>query len=792
MQLTKHLSSAAALVGMALILAFWSNSAFADKRVALVIGNSNYKSVPKLSSPQSDAKAIAQMFQNAGFDTVDLEIDAASLDFKRAIRKFAGETKDATMAVVFFAGRGIEQDGTNYLIPVDSVLARERDVPDEAIALDRIVEAVRGATQLRLVIVDACRDNPFYANAGWPAALRTVSRGLARVEPNSADMLIAFAAKAGATSQDGQFSHSPFTTAILDNLTVPGVDIRLAFGRVRDEVMKITNSKQEPFVYGSLGDGVISLVPQPAQPIEPEPTDVKADYELVREIGTRKAWEVFLSTYKTGFYATLAAAELAKLSASEEGGSQVPVLEVPQGPRLNSIQQLAEEQATKEKADEAKRQAQLAEAKRQADEMARQAQLAEVKRQADEMARQAQLAEAKRQADEIARQAQLAEAKRQADEMARQAQLVEAKRQADEMARQAQLAEAKRQADEIARQAQLAEAKRQADEMARQAQLAEARRQADEMARQKAAQDAALAAAQQAAKAAAKIAADAEREAALKRDEDAYKATLAANVKRPSDNYAAILPVEQTAAPADHEAGKQHEDDGGRVKVAEAETPGASLVNTALPSEPGSPPPSLKDAAVPQSSLTPLSTKSTGLDDNQVPPAGGFKDVVGPNVDEARPQKTLKQSIQEMSNSPELIRAAQIELSRLGCYSGEADGLMSTSTTDAVSRYLSHSGRLESDTGVTESFVSELRDQHSKVCGLSCPTGQSTNAATCVAGEKPSKPKEALRQDDEPSVSSKKGGRSERLAESRRSQQVVSAYPREFHSGGGNVIGVGF
>jgi hypothetical protein len=146
-------------------------------------------------------------------------------------------------------------------------------------------------------------------------ASRSVSSGLGKVEPTGTDTLIAYAAKAGSTAEDGDGANSPFTTALLANLTAPGLDIRLAFGRVRDQVMKITDRRQEPFVYGSLGGGNISLVPAPEIAKEPV-TNAKNDYELVAQVGSRKAWEVFLNTYKTGFYADLAREQLAKLGSA--------------------------------------------------------------------------------------------------------------------------------------------------------------------------------------------------------------------------------------------------------------------------------------------------------------------------------------------------------------------------------------------------------------------------------------------------------------------------------------------
>ena len=243
----------------------WSNAAWAEKRVALVVGNSSYEAVPQLPNPSRDANSVAQMFRDAGFDTVDVAINVGNLEFKRAIRKFENDADQADIGVVYYAGHGVEIGGTNYLIPVDAKLASDRDAEDEAIALERMVSSADGVKKLRVVVLDACRDNPFVASMRRErrGLNRAITSGLGKVEPTNTDTLIAYAAKAGSTAEDGDGSHSPFTAAVLKNLTIPGLDIRLAFGRVRDDVLKRTSGRQEPFVYGSLGGGNISLVPPP-------------------------------------------------------------------------------------------------------------------------------------------------------------------------------------------------------------------------------------------------------------------------------------------------------------------------------------------------------------------------------------------------------------------------------------------------------------------------------------------------------------------------------------------------
>ncbi|HVP45815.1 MAG TPA: caspase family protein, partial [Bryobacteraceae bacterium] len=322
--MTQRLLPMAALVAAAILtMVLAPEAAWADKRVALIVGNSGYQTVPQLPNPSRDASAVAKMFRDAGFDSVELVINVGNLDFKRAIRKFENAADQADIAVVFYAGHGLEIGGTNYLIPVDARLASDRDADDEAIPLERLVSSADGARRLRLIMLDACRDNPFVSSMRKErkVANRAVSGGLGRVEPTSTDTLIAYAAKAGSTADDGDGDHSPFTTAVLKNLPVPGLDVRLAFGRVRDEVLKLTGNRQEPFVYGSLGGSNVSLVPAPVVAQPAAETDVKADYELVQKIGSQRAWEVFLNQHPTGFYADLAKAQIEALENPPQPGN---------------------------------------------------------------------------------------------------------------------------------------------------------------------------------------------------------------------------------------------------------------------------------------------------------------------------------------------------------------------------------------------------------------------------------------------------------------------------------------
>jgi outer membrane protein assembly factor BamD (BamD/ComL family) len=317
-------SIAAMLFGGGLMVVVCGSAALAEKRVALVIGNSAYQNAGRLPNPARDADAVAEMFKKAGYD-VSLLKDAGNLEFKRNIRKFEDAASDADIAVIFYAGHGIEIGGTNYVIPTDAKLASDRDAPDEAIELTRIIQSVDGAKRLRLVILDACRDNPFLATMKRQRqALRQVASGLGPVGDVGSETLVAYAAKQGLTAEDGKGDHSPFTTAILHNLPEPGLDIRLAFGRVRDEVLKITSNRQEPYVYGSLGGSNVALVPAPekAAPQVVDQDKMRADYELVmkvfEKVGSKTPLKVFLEQYPAGLYSELVREQLNQLDTQEK------------------------------------------------------------------------------------------------------------------------------------------------------------------------------------------------------------------------------------------------------------------------------------------------------------------------------------------------------------------------------------------------------------------------------------------------------------------------------------------
>jgi len=253
------LGASAAFAGLA------AAPASADgKRVALVIGNSAYRNVPALPNPANDAGDVAAAFRRLGF-AVTLITDGTFEEMRRGLIALGHDAAGADMATVFYAGHGMEIDGENWLIPVDAQLQRDTDAANEAISLDSVMLQVADTKSLGLVILDACRNNPFAAKMQRSLTLRAVDRGgLGRIEPVG-NVLVAYAARDGTTALDGDGRHSPFTTALLHNIEKPGLEVTFMFRNVRDDVMEATGNEQQPFVYGSLSRRAIYLAGQPSQ-----------------------------------------------------------------------------------------------------------------------------------------------------------------------------------------------------------------------------------------------------------------------------------------------------------------------------------------------------------------------------------------------------------------------------------------------------------------------------------------------------------------------------------------------
>jgi hypothetical protein len=810
MKMIRRLVSLTTLIGgavLSMVLApdvAWA----ADKRVALIVGNSTYQTVPQLPNPARDASAVVKMFRDAGFDSVDVQLNVGNLEFKRAIRKFEAAADQADIAVVYYAGHGLEIGGINYLIPVDARLASDRDADDEAIPLERLVSSADGAQRLRLVILDACRDNPFAhtMRRERKVASRAVVAGLGKVEPTSTDTLIAYAAKAGSTADDGVGQHSPFTTSLLKNLTVPGLDVRLAFGRVRDEVMKSTGNRQEPFVYGSLGGGNISLVPAPAVQQEASASDVKADYELVEKVGTAKAWQVFLGTHPKGFYADLARAQIERLNA--ESNIKLAALPPAPAPAPSSRETPSREALEWDKLKDSTDPAALEKfikrfpdsplsinAQQRMDILNKSAQQREEKARAEREAAKKAAEDAQRQAEQ--KKAELAAAKKREDDE-RRAREAEAEQKAKVAA--AELAAAK-QREEDERRAKAAEAEQKAKAVEAERKAAEAKQKAEEAERSKAAAEAAAirAASERQARAAeaeqkAKTAADLA--AAKQREQDERKA---AEAKQKAEEAERNKAAAEAAALRTASEKQTREAEAARKKADAAAAQEATC----------------KSEQTRLEELTAKGSEGSGVDDlksfSRTVSCGRLGPLVVATLDKFNAEAAKRAA--SLPNSPELVRSAQTELVRIGCLSAKVDGTLTPPTMSALGRYMKIEGLPSDNISVTEALVSELTKHTTRVCPMECKAGETLKGETCIADEKSAPaaaPATASRKNDDDDAPARRKRvnrepereeprRSKPAPEAPRARQQALARPSIVSGGGGGggsgshtMIGVGF
>lgn len=315
----------ASLVALVLMLVTSAIHAqdIAEKRIALVIGNSAYQNAPELRNPVNDSADIAAALNAIGFE-VQLHIDQTQGQLFDTLRKFQREAAGADIALIYYAGHGIEIDRQNYLVPVDAVLEADTDVTFEAVPLETVMFAAGGARRLSMVIVDACRNNPFVVSMTRRDASRSIGRGLAAVEP-SRNTLVAYAAKEGMTAADGAGRNSPYAAALIDALRQSNLEVGLMMRQVRDDVLDATAGQQEPFVYGSLSAEQIYLNgSRGLQIIDPEMAADERPDTSAAEIAFWKSithstesveLENYLAIYPNGLFAELARVRIDRLAS---------------------------------------------------------------------------------------------------------------------------------------------------------------------------------------------------------------------------------------------------------------------------------------------------------------------------------------------------------------------------------------------------------------------------------------------------------------------------------------------
>ena len=280
----------------------------AGKRVALIIGNGNYTSGP-LANPTNDAKLMAYTLRSVGFE-VSIEIDATLRGMKKAIINFGKRIQQSgkdTVGLVFYAGHGVQASGKNYLIPVNAHLEDESDLDLEAVDADWILNKMEFAqNDLNFVILDACRDNPF------ARSFRSSTRGLARMSAPRGT-LIAYATSPGSVAADGDGTNSPYTLALSNSMTIPGLSASDMFIQTRNQVMEATNYQQVPWEEG----GLTAQFYFAGQPEQLALTPEIVFWQSIQDSAETSMYEAYLDQYPNGAFAIIAKGKIASIAASK-------------------------------------------------------------------------------------------------------------------------------------------------------------------------------------------------------------------------------------------------------------------------------------------------------------------------------------------------------------------------------------------------------------------------------------------------------------------------------------------
>jgi len=314
----------------------------AETRVALVVGNSNYRNVTRLNNPRNDAVLMADTLRSLGFELIggapQIDLDKASFD--RILQSFGGKLAGADVSLFYYAGHGVHVRDSNYLVPTDANPVREADVLFQMVDAAVVLRQMEGSgTKLNLVILDACRNNPF-----GERSLRSGARGLAQMQAPEGT-LISYATQPGNVAIDGNDGHSPFTKALAATIRKPGLDIFQAFNEVGLLVKRSTGGAQRPWVSSSPIDGNFyfsgpaktGVAPPPHTPAAGE---AERAWNAIKDTQNVAVLENFVQHFGGSFYASLARVRIEELKtkkvaavppASQPGDSQPDVPPAMQG-----------------------------------------------------------------------------------------------------------------------------------------------------------------------------------------------------------------------------------------------------------------------------------------------------------------------------------------------------------------------------------------------------------------------------------------------------------------------------
>ena len=305
--------------------------ALAEKRVALVIGNAAYKHAPALANPKNDAEAMAAALKRLKFEVL-LGVDLDEAATRRILREFAEKLEGfgkEDVAVLFYAGHGLQVSGRNYLVPIDAKLERERDLDFQAVAFDFVQQLMERTAQTNIVILDSCRDNPLARTLARGMGTRSggIGRGLAEVRGIN-DTLIVYATSPGNVALDGDTNtkHSPFTEALLKHIEAPGLEVRHVVAQVRASVIAATKGKQVPWESASLTRQVYfaasaatappaapGATPAPPAASGPSPDSEVVFWQSIKDSKSAADYKAYLEKWPQGTFASLARLRIAEL-----------------------------------------------------------------------------------------------------------------------------------------------------------------------------------------------------------------------------------------------------------------------------------------------------------------------------------------------------------------------------------------------------------------------------------------------------------------------------------------------
>ncbi|TJW82765.1 MAG: CHAT domain-containing protein [Mesorhizobium sp.] len=292
-------------------------------RYALVIGNSAYRYAPPLPNGVNDANAIAQVLRETGFEvTLGLDADASTL--RQLIGKFRRNLQPGDVSLFYYAGHGLQANGENYLLPVDAALQRPADLALEAERLQDIIAAMTAEENTAIVLLDACRDNPFVKQLSGQAQSRglAIGKGLGALDAGRG-VFIGFATQPGNVALDGAVDHSPFADSLVKRIKTPSIDIEILMRRVRLDVMNATAGRQVPWSNSSLVEPGFSFNPDAASrqsPAEPYQPDINTATELefwksIKDTSDVSMYRAYLAAFPNGAFIEIAKSRIAKFKA---------------------------------------------------------------------------------------------------------------------------------------------------------------------------------------------------------------------------------------------------------------------------------------------------------------------------------------------------------------------------------------------------------------------------------------------------------------------------------------------